>query len=181
MAAANSGADFPDGADRIYARRAAIAELRSVKAPPVGTHDIVRFLTCPDAALSHAHQQQLLASPRLQSDFRALRRRYEALPVPRLAAASSDASYVRQFPGGSIRIVASRHPRQFYLVLQLSVSATYPRALLLEGDAGDMLKRALPEPDENGEVLVLCDTQRAEDAKLVELIQNPAASGSFLI
>jgi hypothetical protein len=53
--------------------------------------------------------------------------------------------------------------------------------MLLEGSEGDLVKRALPPADANGEVLMVLDESKPSDAGFLRLISDPTSTGSFLL
>lgn len=169
-----------DRADLTFARRAALEEVVAAE-PRLGVHELVEFMSRPEAALTHGQQRMLFADPRLREDFRRLKAAYEAFPLPILAAASDGAAVERQLPSGSVRVHPSRLPQQVYVIIRYATPAKPPRMLLLESDAGEVVKRPLPEPDANGEVLIVCDTRQEADASFVRLISDPLTVGSFLV
>jgi hypothetical protein len=169
-----------DLAERIYARRSALEAARARRQLPIGVHQLVEFLGKPDAVLTWEQQRTLFADRRLIADFRRLKAMQQVAAMPQLAAASDGQLKERRVDGGSIRLHPSRIANQYYVVIRFGSPAQYPRALVLESEAGEILKRALPQPDANGELMFICDVRNDADARLVALISDPATVGSFL-
>lgn len=168
-------------ADLIFARRAALAEQAAPTETRLAVHDLVAFLSHTDTVLTAAQQRALFADPRLREDYRRLKAAREVLPLPALAAASDGQAAERRLESGSVRVHPSRVPQQVYVIIRYMPPARPPRMLLLESDAGEVVKRALPEPDASGEVLIVCDTRQEADARFVRLVRDPLTSGSFLV
>jgi hypothetical protein len=52
---------------------------------------------------------------------------------------------------------------------------------MIEGADGNVARISLPEPDADGNMLVIQDTARNEaDANAVRLLRDPTTSGTFL-
>ena len=169
-----------DRADRTFARRAALEEA-APEEPQLGFHTLVEFLRRPDAVLTPSQQRLLFANPRLREGYRRLQAAYEVFPLPLLAAASDGAAVERRLESGSVRVHPSRLPQQVYVIIRYTPPVKPPRMLLLESGAGEIVKRALPEPDANGEVLIVCDTRQETDASFIRLVRDPLTVGSFLV
>jgi hypothetical protein len=170
-----------DRADLMFARRAALAEQAAPAEPRLAVHNLVAFLSRTETVLTAAQQRALFADPRLREDYCRLKAACEVFPLPALAAASDGKTVERRLESGSLRVHPSRVPQQVYVIIRYTPPAKPPRMLLLESDAGEVVKRALPEPDANGEVLIVCDTRQEVDASFVRLVSDPLTEGSFLV
>jgi hypothetical protein len=175
--------DHPDEiehrAGRLYAGRSAMAET----APPsrrLGIAEIVQFLSDPQHVLSDDQQRQLFADQRLRADYRRLKAQLSLVDLPALAAASTGGVTLRRFEGGTINIHPSRRPGQVYVVIRLAPPNPELRTLLLENAAGDLVKRPLPPADSSGEIMIVLDEANSSDQKLLRLMSDPIATGSFL-
>jgi hypothetical protein len=172
--------DLAHRADRLYAARSVLAEAR----PPrhrFGVAEIVQFLNDPVRALTPEEQRSLFTDPRLRADYRRLKERATSFEMPALAAASSGNVDARRFDGGSINIHPSRIAGQLYVILRFSSPANPPRALLLESTAGELVKRALPAADQQGEVMMVLNQSNQADASFLRLIADPTSTGTFVI
>jgi hypothetical protein len=72
-------------------------------------------------------------------------------------------------------------PDQVYVVLRFNWPAGAPRTMLLENTEGDIVKRALPAADANGELMLVLDRKSASDQAFLRLISDPTSTGSFLL
>lgn len=169
-----------DEADRIYARRSAIDAFVSSRDLPLGIHQLVEFLEKSEVTLSPSQQRQLFADRGLRADFQRLKALRQTLAMPVLAAASDGQVTERRIDGGSIRLHPSRIADQYYVIIRFGSPSQYPRTLLLEAEAGEIVKRVLPEPDEGGELMFVCDIRQEADARFVALVRDPSTTGSFL-
>ena len=171
--------DVPLRADRRYAAGSAMEQTER-RPRRLGIAEIVRFLDDPGGSLSVEQQRTLFADQRLRTDYRRLARTSVA-ELPAVAAASSGNVNSRRFDGGTVNIHPSRVPGQIYVVVRFGWPAGPPRAMLLEGADGDLIKRALPTADPNGEVLMVLDEKSDADAGFLRLISDPTSTGSILL
>jgi hypothetical protein len=172
--------DFAHRADRLYAARSALADTK----PPrlrFGVAEIVQFLGDPSRSLTPQEQRALFADPRLRDDYRRLKAQATSFEMPALAAASSGNVNARRFDGGSIAIHPSRIPGQLYVIVRFNWPASSPRAMLLESAAGDIVKRALPSSDQQGEVMMVLNENDAADAGFLRLLADPTSTGTFVV
>jgi hypothetical protein len=172
--------DFAHRADRLYAARSALADTK----PPrrrFGVAEIVQFLSDPSRSLTPEEQRALFTDPRLRADYRRLKAQATTFELPALAAASSGNVDVRRFDGGSITIHPSRIPGQLYVIVRFNSPADTPRAILLEGADGDLVKRALPNADQHGEMMMVLDEKNEADAGFLRLLADPVSTGTFVV
>jgi hypothetical protein len=170
--------DIAHRADRLFAARSALAETK----PPrhrFGIAEIVQFLNDPSRSLTTEEQRALFADQRLRADYRRLKAQATAFEMPALAAASSGNVNARRFEGGSITVHPSRVPGQVYVIVRFNWPAKSPRVMLLESTAGDLIKRALPNADQQGEVLMVLNER--SDADFLRLLTDPTSSGTFML
>jgi hypothetical protein len=147
----------------------------------LGVADLVAYLTQPGRTLSPAEKRELISSVQLQSDLRRLRSELAVCAVPRLAAASTSARFTdRAFEGGRLRIHPSNVGRQSYVLVQFDDPMTSPVLLTLEGSDGQLTKRALPKPDDQGRMLLVLDTAEPGDAEFLRLVGDPLSQGAFM-
>lgn len=179
MVAAADNDNVPDGADRLYAARSALAEAARGRAR-VGVAELVRFLTDPQSELSPEAERALFASPQLRADFQRLKRRLRLVELPAVAAASVGGVTSRTFEGGSVRVHPSRIEGQFYAVFQFEAATSRPGALLLEEASGRVAKRTLPAPEATGQVVLVLDRSNPADGLFLHLLVDPTTTGSFL-
>jgi hypothetical protein len=171
--------DFAHRADQLYAARSALAETRGLR-HRFGVAEIVQFLNEPSRSLTPEEQRALFADPRLRADYRRLRGQITIFELPALAAASSGNVNARRFDGGSIAIHPSRIPGQLYVIVRFDSPASSPRAMLLEGTTGDLVKRVLPSADQQGEVMMVLNENDGADAAFLRLLADPTATGTFV-
>jgi hypothetical protein len=172
--------DIAQRADRLYAARSALADTK----PPrhrFGIAEIMHFLDDPSRSLTSEEQRALFSDPRLRADYRRLKAQATAFEMPALAAASSGAVNARRFEGGSITMHPSRVPGQVYVILRFSWPAGAPRMMLLESTAGDVVKRALPAADQQGEVVMVLDQRSDADAGFLRLLADSTSTGTFVL
>lgn len=172
--------DFARRADQLYAARSALADTK----PPqhrFGVAEIVQFLSDPARSLTPEEQRALFADPRLRADYRRLKAQAATFEMPALAAASSGNVSARRFDGGSIAIHPSRIPGQLYVIMRFTGPASSPRALLLESTTGDLVKRALPSADQQGDVMMVLDENNDADAGFLRLLADPTSTGTFVV
>jgi hypothetical protein len=167
-------------ADRLYAARSALAETKPARLR-FGVAEIVQFLSDPTRSLTPDEQRSLFTDPRLRADYRRLKERATSFEMPALAAASSGNVNARRFEGGSINIHPSRIAGQLYVILRFSSPDNPPRALLLEGASGELVKRALPTIDQQGELMMVLNEGDAADAGFLRLLADPTSTGTFVI
>jgi hypothetical protein len=172
--------DFARRADQLYAARSALADTKGPQRR-FGIAEIVQFLSDPSRSLTSEEQRALFADPRLRSDYRRLKAQATTFEMPALAAASSGNVNARRFDGGSITIHPSRIPGQLYVILRFNWPANSPRAMLLEGATGDLVKRALPSADQQGEVMMVLDENNDADAGFLRLLADPTSTGTFVV
>jgi len=179
MTAADHSDDLARRADALYAARTAMAEATR---PPrrLGIAELIQFLNEPGRALTLEEQRALFADPKLRADFRRLKAQATMFELPALAAAGTGDVTARRFEGGSVTIHPSRVRGQIYVILRFPASAGAPRTMLLESTAGDLLKRALPAADPNGEVMMVLDERSAADAAFLRLLSDPTSTGTFV-
>jgi hypothetical protein len=172
--------DIAQRADRLYAARSALADAK----PPrhrFGIAEIMHFLDDPSRSLTSEEQRALFSDPRLRADYRRLKAQATAFEMPALAAASSGAVNARRFEGGSITMHPSRVPGQIYVILRFNWPAGPPRMMLLENTAGDVVKRALPAADQQGEVIMVLDERSDADAGFLRLLADSTSTGTFVL
>ena len=179
MTASDHTDDFAR-ADALYAARSAMAETRPSQRR-LGIAEIMQFLDDPARSFTVEEQRALFADPKLRADFRRLKAQAATVELPMLAAASAGNVNARRFEGGSVSIHQSRVPGQIYVVLRFSWPSGAPRMLLLESTAGDLVKRALPAADPNGEVMMVLDERSEPDAGFLRLLADPTSSGTFVL
>jgi hypothetical protein len=167
-------------ADQLYAARSALAETKRT-ARRFGIAEIVRFLNDPSRSLTPDEQRALFTDPRLRADYRRLKAQATTFELPALAAASSGAVSSRRFEGGSVTIHPSRLPGQIYVIVRFSWPAGTPRMMLLESTTGDLLKRALPAADQQGEVMMVLNERSDADAGFLRILTDPTSTGTFVL
>ncbi len=172
--------DIERRADQLYAARSALADTEPT-GRRLGVAEIVQFLSDPRRSLSMEEQRSLFADPRLRADYRRLKSLHSISELPALAAASVGDVDARRFEGGTLSIHPSRVAGQVYVVLRLSSPAGPPSTMLLEGAAGELVKRSLPAPDGNGEIMLVLDRKIAADEAFLRLLSDPTSTGSFLL
>ena len=177
--AAETENDFAHRVDRLYAARTALAETM----PPrhrFGIAEIVQFLSDPTRSLTPEEQRALFSDPRLRADYRRLKAQATTFEMPALAAASSGNVETRRFDGGSIAIHRSRIPGQLYIMVRFDRPDVSPRAMLLEGTSGELVKRALPGADQQGQVMLVLSESDDVDATFLRMLADPTSSGTFV-
>jgi len=180
MTQADHSDDIPRRADRLYAARTTMAEAgRSPRR--LGIADLVDFLNDPARALTMEEQRALFADPKLRADYRRLKAQAAVVEMPALAAASDGAVNARRFEGGSVSIHPSRVPGQSYVIVRFTRPACSPRMMLLEGPDGTVAKRALPEGDTSGEIMMVLDARSDADAGFLRLLADPTSTGTFVL
>lgn len=167
-------------ADQLYAARCAVADAIP-GAPRVGVAELVQFLADPASELSLEAQRALFSNPRLRTDFKRLKSSLRCVELPALAAASDGSVNARNFEGGSVRIHPSRVAGQIYALFQFNWPSSPPRALLLEGASGDIVKRPLPAADASGQAVLVLDQNQPSDDIFLRLIADPTTTGSFIL
>jgi len=167
-------------ADRLYAARCAVADAIPGSSK-VGVAELVQFLADPRSELSLEAQRALFSNPRLRADFKRLKTSLRCVELPALAAASDGSVNTRSFEGGSVRIHPSRVAGQIYALFQFNWPSAPPRALLLEGTAGDIVKRPLPAADASGQAVLVLDQNQPSDDIFLRLIADPTTTGSFIL
>lgn len=172
--------DIARRADQLYAARSALAEAKRTTRR-FGIAEIVQFLSDPTRSLTAEEQQALFTNPRLRDDYRRLKAQATTFELPALAAASDGAVNSRRFEGGTISIHPSRVPGQIYVILRFSRPADAPRMMLLESSSGDLLKRALPAADQQGEVMMVLNERSETDAGFLRLLADPTSIGTFVL
>lgn len=167
--------------ETLYASRRTMSEATQPGERRLGIADLVAYLTQPGRALTTAEKRELNSSARLQSDLRRLRSELAVCAVPRLAAAATEARFTdRAFDGGRLRIHPSNVRGQSYVLVQFEDPMTLPALIALEGADGQLTKRALPKPDDQGRVLLVMDTAEPEDAEFLRLAGDPLSQGAFM-
>jgi hypothetical protein len=177
---AESENDLARRADRLYAARSAVADTRPARRR-FGVAEIVQFLNDPSRSLTPEEQRALFTDPRLRADYRRLKAQATTFELPALAAASSGNVNARRFDGGTISIHPSRIPGQLYVIVRFNWPANSPRAMLLESTSGDLIKRALPSADQQGEVMMVLNENDDVDAGFLRLLTTPTSTGTFVI
>jgi hypothetical protein len=172
--------DIAHRADQLFAARSALAEARR-PTRRLGIAEIVQFLNDPSRTLSPEEQRALFTDPRLRADYRRLKSQATVFELPALAAASSGAVDARRFEGGTVTIHPSRLPGQIYVILRFTSPADAPRMMLLEGAAGDLLKRTLPPADQQGEIMMVLNERSEADAGFLRLLGDPTSTGTFVL
>ena len=172
--------DVARRADRLYAARSAVADTRPSRLR-FGVAEIVQFINDPSRSLKPEEQRALFADPRLRADYRRLKAQATTFELPALVAASSGNVNARRFDGGSISIHPSRIPGQLYVIVRFNWPANSPRAMLLESASGDLVKRALPSADQQGEVMMVLNENDDADAGFLRLLADPTSTGTFVI
>jgi hypothetical protein len=172
--------DFISRVDRLYAARSALADAKRPR-HRFGLAEIVQFLNDPSRSLTPEEQRALFTDPRLRADYRQLKARATTFEMPALAAASSGNVNARRFDGGSVSIHPSRIPGQLYVILRFNSPANSPRAMLLESPSGDLVKRALPSADQQGEVMMVLNESNDADAGFLRLLADPTSTGTFVV
>ena len=172
--------DIAHRADRLFAARGALADARRPR-HRFGIAEIVQFLNDPSRSLTAEEQRALFADPRLRADYRRLKAQSTTFELPALAAASSGSVNARRFDGGSVTIHPSRLPGQIYVILRFNEPANSPRMMLLEGAAGDLVKSALPNADQQGEVMMVLNERSEADAGFLRLLADPTSTGTFVL
>jgi hypothetical protein len=179
MTAADHSDDIARRADELYAARSAMAEA-GARQRRIGLAEIVQYLNDPTRTLSMEEQRALFSDPKLRADFRRLKTAVAVAELPALAAASDSDVKARRFASGSVSIHRSRVPGQTYVILRFATPSA-PRMMLLESAAGELVKRALPAGDPNGEVTMVLDERNAADAGFLRLLADPTATGTFVL
>lgn len=167
-------------ADRLYAARSAVADA-APGGPRIGVGELVQFLADPRSELSPEAQRALFSNPRLRADFKRVKASLRLVELPALAAASDGTVNARNFEGGSVRIHPSRVGGQVYALFQFSWPSATPRALLLQGASGDLVKRPLPAADASGQAVLVLDRSQPSDDAFLRLIADPTATGCFVL
>jgi hypothetical protein len=180
MTATDHTDDIARRAGKLYAARTAMAQTESTTRR-LGIAEIMQFLSDPGRSLSMEEQRCLFADPQLRADYRRLKSQVAVAELPALAAASVGDVSSRRFEGGTVNVHPSRVPGQVYVVLRFNWPAGAPRTMLLENAGGDLVKRALPASDANGELMIVLDEKSASDQAFLRLISDPTATGSFLL
>jgi hypothetical protein len=167
-------------AEDLYVARS-VASDTSLEQPPVSFVDVLRYLSDPSAHLTPAQWRFCQQHPRLRADYEGLLKKLAIGALPQAAAASQGELQERSFSGGLLRIRPSSIPGQVYLIFSIDPAPHAPRLLVIEGTDGSVARIALPEPDSDGSMLVIQDTDRSEaDANAVRLLRDPTTSGIFL-
>src|SRR5262245_59241136 len=180
MTPPSNGEPDTDVADRLYAARCAVADAPAAT-PRVGVADLVRFLADPGGDLPWPAQRALFSDHRLRADFKRLKACLGCVELPALAAASDGTVRARTFDGGSVRIHPSRVAGQTYALFQFNWPARAPRALLLEGASGDMLKRHLPVAVGLGQAVLVLDQSKTSDDAFLRMIEDTMTTGAFIL
>ena len=82
--------------------------------------------------------------------------------------------------GGSIAIHPSRVAGQVYVIVHFTSPDNTPRALLLESTSGEIIKRALPNADPQGELMMVLNENNEADASFLRLLADPTSTGTFV-
>jgi hypothetical protein len=180
MTATDDADDVVRRADRLYAARSALAEAAPTSSR-LGVAEIIGFLNDPARSLSMDEQRALFADAKLRADYRRLKAQVAVAELPALAAASTGEVNARRFEGGTVNVHPSRVSGQVYVVLRFSWPSGAPRTMLLEGAEGELVKRALPPADPNGELMIVLNQASASDRDFLRLISDPTSTGSFLL
>ena len=65
--------------------------------------------------------------------------------------------------------------------LRFGWPANAPRMMLLESAEGQLLKRALPSADSQGEVMMVLNERSDADAGFLRLLTDPTSTGTFVL
>lgn len=172
---------FEDLAEELYAARSLEAE--GVARPVLlAFADIHAFLSDPAVKLAPQQQALLFSDPKIRAGYLRLKQQATLAQVPVAIAASTSELSRRTLSGvgGTIEIRPSRVGRQVYVIIRPEHRRLAPRVLLMESESGLIARTALPEPDDQGNLMLLKDLDVAEDSQLIELIQDPTATGALL-
>jgi hypothetical protein len=180
MTATDHADDIARRAERLYAARSALAEA-APSSRRLGIAEIMQFLDDPGRSLSMEEQRALFADAKLRADYRRLKAQAAVAELPALAAASSGEVNSRRFEGGTINVHPSRVQGQFYVVLRFNWPNGAPRTMLLESTTGELVKRALPPADPNGELMIVLNQSSTSDREFLRLFSDPTSTGSFLL
>jgi hypothetical protein len=172
--------DIARRAGRLYRARSALAKTGRPRRR-VGVAEIAQFLNDPSRALTSEEQRALFTDPLSRADYRRLKAQAMTVELPARAAASSGAVASRRFEGGSVRIHPSRISGQIYLILRFDWPAGGPRMMVLESAEGDLVKRALPSVDQQGEVMMVLNERSAADVGFLRLLADPMSTGTFVL
>jgi hypothetical protein len=178
--ATDKAEDVDERTEKLYAARAAFAAT-SRPTRRLGVAEILHYLSDPQRSLTIEEQRSLFGDPQARADYRRLKSQAAVAELPALAAASAGEVKSRRFSAGTVDIHASRIPGQTYVLLRLNSPLSAPRTMLIESPEGEIVKRALPPADANGEIMMVLDEKVDADANFLRLIRDPTASGSFLI
>jgi len=166
--------------DLFVARSIEVEAEGRARGPRLGLADIHAFLTNPSVELTAEQQAALFSDGKVRAAYNRLKRELALYEVPAAIAASSEGSTRRRFVGGSIEVKPSRVGRQVYVMIRLDTPGRSPRALLLESIGRQIVRTILPEPDEDGGIVLIKDLDDDEDGRLIALISDPNTVGALL-
>jgi hypothetical protein len=175
----------------LYVAWTQVEEPQLVREPILSFGDLVAWLA-EGKPLKPGQQPLLFSNQRLRADFQRLKRdlayiRHQhhetgcrILEMPAVkAAASKEELGDRAFDGAKIRIRSGDGPI-VYVRITMDDPADKPGVLLMEGPGGKMAREKLDPSDDNGQILLIKDLANEIDRLFVELLRNPASSGTFL-
>jgi hypothetical protein len=147
--------------------------------------ELRKYLTDAAAGLAPATRAALQADKALRALFgdimREFAQRIGHVGVPQLAAASAGTLQERRFDRGTIRLVESeKNPRQLHVVIEFDEPGYQPRALVLSGADGSVAKLQIDPPDEEGVTQTLISTENEDENRIVRLLRDPLAVGTFV-
>jgi hypothetical protein len=67
-----------------------------------------------------------------------------------------------------------------YVIVHFTSPDNTPRALLLESTSGEIIKRALPNADPQGELMMVLNENNEADASFLRLLADPTSTGTFV-
>ena len=101
--------------------------------------------------------------------------------LPELAAASDGTPLIeRRFDGGRIVVLPSRVARQVYLIVDYGAATDTHRRLDLWAPDGRTASVRLPDAGSDGRGVAIKDLDDAATALFVELLSDPATTGSLV-
>lgn len=176
-------------AAQLYVAWTQVEEPPAMREPIPTFGDLVAWLV--DGKQLKLEQLPLLFSnQRLRADFQRLKRdlgyvrhqRHETghriLEMPAVRAAASQRELNdRTFDGAEV-LMWSDEPI-VYVQITMHDPADKPGAFLVEGPGG-VAREKLDQPNDKGEILLIKDLANEFDRLFVELLRNPASTGTFL-
>lgn len=172
-----------DKADEIFVAERALSEALSKPSErkAIGPHDLYRFLTENDDALSTRVTPALFQVPRLRTELANLRDKLATVHIPTLAAAASDRSLTeRAFPGGVLRIEVLPEDEEVYVMIAVDPPIPEGRlALVGLSSDGKFQRRSLPPFDGAGETLLILGNS-PDDQDMLAILEDPTASAALV-